>query len=104
VDADVSGCFANLDGSHLRACIRQRVNDGGILRLSGQWLHAGVLESGALSSPDKGTPQGGVVSPMVSNIFLHHVLDEWFVKDVQPRMKGRCFVMRFADDFIIGCE
>lgn len=104
VDADVSGFFDNLDWSHLRAFIRQRVNDGGIWRLIGKWLHAGVLESGALSYPDKGTPQGGVISPMLANVFLHHVLDEWFVKDVQPRMQGRCFVTRFADDFIIGFE
>jgi RNA-directed DNA polymerase len=104
VDADVSGCFDNLDWGHLREFITQRVNDGGILRLIGKWLHAGVLEAGELTHPDKGTPQGGVVSPMVANIFLHQVLDEWFVKDVQPRMKGRCFVIRFADDFIIGCE
>ncbi|NIM05560.1 MAG: group II intron reverse transcriptase/maturase, partial [Armatimonadetes bacterium] len=53
--------------------------------------------------PEKGTPQGGVVSPMLANIFLHHVLDEWFVKEVKPRMKGRCFLIRFADDFVIGC-
>jgi RNA-directed DNA polymerase len=104
VDADVSGFFDNLDWGHLREFITQRVNDGGILRLIGKWLHAGVLEAGELTHPDKGTPQGGVVSPMVSNIFLHQVLDDWFVKDVQPRMKGRCFVIRFADDFIIGCE
>jgi RNA-directed DNA polymerase len=104
VDADVSGFFDNLDWDHLREFITQRVNDGGILRLIGKWLHAGVLEAGELTHPDKGTPQGGVVSPMVSNIFLHQVLDAWFVKEVQPRMKGRCFVTRFADDFIIGCE
>ena len=104
VDADVSGFFDNLDWGHLREFIQQRVGDGGILRLIGKWLHAGVLESGELTHPDKGTPQGGVVSPMLSNIFLHHVLDEWFVKDVQPRMQGRCFLIRFADDFIIGCE
>jgi len=104
VDADVSGCFDHLAWGHLRECITQRVNDGGILRRIGKWLHAGVLEAGELTHPDKGTPQGGVVSPMVSNIFLHQVLDDWFVKDVQPRRKGRCFVMRFADDFIIGCE
>lgn len=104
VDADVSGFFDNLDWGHLREFITQRVNDGGILRLIGKWLHAGVLEAGELTHPDKGTPQGGVVSPMVSNIFLHQVVDEWCVKDVQPRMNGRCFVIRFADDFIIGCE
>jgi RNA-directed DNA polymerase len=104
VDADVSGFFDNLDWGHLREFIQQRVSDGGILRLLGKWLHAGVLESGALTYPDKGAPQGGVISPMVSNVFLHRVLDEWFVKDVHPRMQGRCFVTRFADDFIIGFE
>jgi RNA-directed DNA polymerase len=104
VDADVSGFFDNLDWSHLREFLQQRVSDGGILRLIGKWLHAGVLEAGELMYPDKGTPQGGVISPMLANVFLHHVLDEWFVKDVQPRMQGRCFLIRFADDFIIGCE
>jgi len=104
VDADVSGFFDNLDWGHLREFIQQRVSDGGILRLIGKWLHAGVLEAGALLHPDKGTPQGGVISPMLANVFLHHVLDEWFVKDVHPRMQGRCFLSRFADDFIIGCE
>ncbi len=104
MDADVSGFFDNLDWNLLREFIQQRVSDGGILRLIGKWLHAGVLEAGELMHPDKGTPQGGVISPMLANIFLHHVLDEWFVKDVQPRMKGGCFLIRFGDDFIIGCE
>jgi RNA-directed DNA polymerase len=104
VEADVSGCFDNRDWDHLRECSTQRVNDGGILRLIGKWRHAGVLEAGELTHPDKGTPQGGVVSPMVSKIFLHHVLDAWFVKEVQPRMQGRCLVTRFADACIIGCE
>jgi retron-type reverse transcriptase len=54
--------------------------------------------------PEKGTPQGGVISPVLSNIFLHDVLDDWFVKTVEPRMKGKCFLIRFADDFIIGCQ
>jgi RNA-directed DNA polymerase len=104
VAADVSGCFDNLDWGRLREFITQRVNDGGILRLLGKWLKAGVLEAGELTHPDKGAPQGGVISPMISNLFLHQVLDEWFVKDVQPRRKGRCFLTRFADDFIMGCE
>jgi retron-type reverse transcriptase len=98
LDADVSGFFDNLDHSWLRRIIKRRVNDGGTLRLIGKWLNAGVVEGGVLTYPDKGTPQGGVVSPMLSNIFLHHVLDDWFVKDVKPRMKGRCFLVRFADD------
>ena len=64
VEAEVSGCFDTLDWGHLRACMQQRVKEGGIVRLIGTWLHAGGLEAGALSSPDKGTPQGGVVSPI----------------------------------------
>lgn len=104
IDADVSKYFDNVDRGLLRSFIKQRVNDGGLLRLIGKWLNAGVMEEGVLMHSDKGTPQGGVVSPMLSNIFLHYVLDEWFVRDVKPKMKGGCFLLRFADDFIIGCE
>ena len=74
------------------------------MRLIGKWLNAGVMEEGNLSYPGKGTPQGGVISPVLSNIFLHYVLDDWFVKEVRPRMKGRCFIIRYADDFILGFE
>ena len=104
VDADVSGFFDNMDHGVLRDFIRRRVNDGGILRLIGKWLNAGVMEEGKYAETKEGVPQGGVVSPLLSNIFLHYVLDEWFVRDVLPRMKGRCFMVRFADDFVIGCE
>lgn len=104
VDADVTGFFDNLDHGLLRDVIRKRVNDGGLLRLIGKWLNAGVLDGTELFYPEKGTPQGGVISPLLANIFLHNVLDEWFAKEVQPRLKGRCFLIRFADDFVIGCE
>ena len=104
IDADVSGCFDNISHGKLQEIIRQRVNDGGLLRLIGKWLHAGVLEKGIISYPDKGTQQGGVASPLLANIFLHHILDEWFVRDVKPRMTGRCFLIRWADDFVIGFE
>jgi RNA-directed DNA polymerase len=104
VDADVSGCVDHVAWSHLRECSPQRVRDGGRRRLMGQWLHAGVLEAGALMHPAKGTPQGGVLSPMLAKVFLHHVLDEWCVKDVHPRMPGRGCLSRFADECIIGCE
>ena len=104
VDADVSGYFDSIDRRLLREFIERRVKDGGILRLIGKWLNAGVVEAGTLTHPETGTPQGGVASPMLSNVFLHYVLDAWFVQDVQPRMKGRCFLLRFADDFIIGFE
>ena len=73
------------------------------MRLIGKWLNAGVMDDGVWSRPETGTPQGGVVSPILANVFLHYVLDDWFVKVVRPRMKGRCFLIRFADDFVIGC-
>lgn len=104
LDADVSGFFDNIDHGFLLEILKQRVNDGGIIRLIGKWLNAGVVDAGTLTHPENGTPQGGVISPMLANLFLHYVLDEWFVKEVEPRMKGRCFLIRFADDFIIGFE
>jgi group II intron reverse transcriptase/maturase len=104
VSADITGLFDNIDHKLLRGLIKRRVNDGGILRLIGKWLNAGVMEEGILSYPGKGVPQGGVISPVLSNIFLHYVLDEWFVEQVWPRMKGKCFIIRWADDFVIGCE
>jgi RNA-directed DNA polymerase len=104
VDADITGFFDNINRKMLIEILRLRVNDGGIIRLIGKWFNAGVIEGGTLSYPEKGTPQGGVISPILANIFLHHVLDEWFVLKVQPRLKGRCFIIRFVDDFVIGCE
>jgi len=104
VDADVSGFFDSLDHGLLQDVIRKRVNDRGILRLIGKWLHAGVLEGEQVTYPEKGTPQGGVISPMLANIFLHEVLDAWYERDVKPRMKGRTFLIRFADACVIGCE
>ncbi len=104
LSADITGLFDNIDHGLLRDTIRFRVNDGGIIRLIGKWLNAGVAEGGEIIYPEKGTPQGGVISPVLSNIFLHYVLDDWYVKVVQPRMKGNCFLIRFADDFIIGFQ
>ena len=104
VDADVSGYFDNIDHELLRQFIKRRVNDGTLIRFVGKWLNAGVMDGKSLSYPVQGTPQGGVISPMLANIFLHNVLDDWFVKEVSPRMRARCFIVRYADDFIIGCE
>ena len=104
VDADVSGYFDSIDRTCLREVLRKRVNDGSILRLIGKWLRAGVMEHGELTHPETGVVQGGVISPILANIFLHHVLDEWFEREVQPRLKGRSFLTRCADDFVIGCE
>ena len=102
--ADIAGLFDNIDHGALRELIQRRVSDGSILKLIGKWLNAGVMEEDRLEYPDKGTPQGGVISPLLSNIYLHYVLDEWFAQEVEPRLKGKCFIIRWADDFLIGFE
>ena len=104
ISADITGLFDNIDHGKLRELLKLRVNDGGIIRLIGKWLKAGVMEEEQFYHSDTGTPQGGVISPVLSNVFLHYVLDDWFVKEVQPRMKGRSFLIRFADDYIAGFE
>jgi hypothetical protein len=90
----------------LRELLQQRVRDGVLLRLIDKWLKAGVLEGGELTYPEAGTPQGGVISPLLANIYLHYVLDVWFTEVVKPRLKGRAFLVRYADDFVMGfaCE
>jgi RNA-directed DNA polymerase len=104
VDADVSGYFDRIDRTPLREVLRRRVNEGSIMRLIGKWLRAGVREEGVIHHPETGVVQGGVISPVLANVLLHHVLDEWFEQEVQPRLKGRSILTRFADDFVIGCE
>jgi len=106
LDVDIRKFFDTIDHGHLRAFLQRRVRDGVLLRLIGKWLSAGVLEDGSITHPDKGSPQGGVVSPLLSNLFLHYVLDDWFEREVQPRLKGKSFLVRYADDFVMGfsCE
>ena len=86
----------------MRQFLQLRVRDGVLLRLIGKWLKAGVMEDGSVSYPDSGSPQGGVISPLLSNIFLHYVLDLWFEQEVKPRLRRGAFLIRFADDFVIG--
>ena len=104
LDVDISKFFDTLDKSHLRSCLQHRVRDGVITRLIGKWLKAGVLEQGALTYPEAGTPQGGSASPLLSNLYLHYVLDLWFAQAVVPRLRGRAFMTRFADDVVMGFE
>lgn len=101
LEVDIRKFFDTLDHSHLQEILRRRVRDGVLLRLIGKWLHAGVLESGAVSYPEAGSPQGGVISPLLSNIYLHEVLDVWFEREVKPRLQGRAFLIRYADDFVL---
>jgi RNA-directed DNA polymerase len=104
LDVDVRKYFDTLKHATLGELLDLRVRDGVIRRLIGKWLHAGVLERGQLSYPEDGTPQGGVISPLLANIYLHYVLDCWYVESVKPRMKGRVLLVRFADDFVLGFE
>lgn len=106
VEVDLRKFFDTVDHRHLQEILRQRVRDGVLLRLIGKWLNAGVQEAGELSYPDAGTPQGGVISPLLANIYLHEVLDKWFERDVRPRLRGRASLVRYADDFVMvfSCE
>ena len=106
LEVDIRRFFDTVDHAHLRELLRHRVRDGVLLRLLGKWLNAGVLENGVVTYPEEGTPQGGVISPLLANVYLHYVLDDWFARQVQPRMKGRCFLVRYADDAVLGfsCE
>ena len=101
LDVDIRKYFDTIPHGQLRAILDQRVTDGVVRRMIDKWLKAGVLENGLLHLGTEGTPQGGVISPMLSNIYLHHVLDEWFENEVKPRMAGPCTLVRFADDFVM---
>jgi group II intron reverse transcriptase/maturase len=106
VEVDIRRFFDALDHTHLRQWLLQRVRDGVLLRLIGKWLNAGVLEEGVVTTPESGSPQGGVISPLLANVYLHYVLDVWFEQEVKPRLRGSAFLVRYADDFVMGfvCE
>jgi len=104
IDMDISKYFDTIDHKLLREMLRRRVSDGVITRIIGKWLNAGVMDGNRKEYPGKGTPQGGVISPLLSNLFLHEVLDDWFVKTVKPRLHGKAGIVRYADDAVIICE
>jgi group II intron reverse transcriptase/maturase len=104
LEIDIRKYFDSVSHSHLRAFLDQRVTDGVIRRMIDKWLKAGAVEDGLLHRTTEGTPQGGVVSPCLSNIFLHHVLDEWFEMQVRPRLAGNCTLVRFADDAVMAFD
>jgi RNA-directed DNA polymerase len=101
LEVDIRQFFDTLDHGVLRQLLRKRIGDGVILRLIGKWLNAGVWEQGQLTHPEKGTSQGSVISPLLANIYLHYVLDVWFHQEVLPRLTGRSFLIRYADDFVL---
>jgi retron-type reverse transcriptase len=101
LEVDIRSYFDTVKHRYLREFYSKRVRDGVILRTLGKWLKAGVMEDGSIHYPKEGTPQGGVISPLLANIYLHEVLDVWFEREVVPRLEGRAELIRFADDFVI---
>jgi group II intron reverse transcriptase/maturase len=104
LEADIEKFFDSVDHTKLREVLRQRVRDGVLTRLIGKWLKAGVMEEGMVRHPDTGTPQGGVISPLLANVYLHEALDVWWERDVRPRLRGRAALVRYADDFVMVFE
>jgi RNA-directed DNA polymerase len=103
IEVDIKGYFDHVDHKWLMRMIRERIVDRTILRLIGKWLRAGVLEEGKRVCNEVGVPQGGVISPLLANIYLHYVLDLWIMKRVRRELAGRIYLIRYADDFVIGC-
>jgi group II intron reverse transcriptase/maturase len=104
LEADIQSFFDSIDRKMLMEMLRQRITDPAFLRLVGKCLHVGVLDGEEYSEPGEGTAQGSVLSPLLGNVFLHHVLDLWFERDVLPRMRGKALLVRYADDFVIVFE
>jgi RNA-directed DNA polymerase len=102
IDADLQNYFGSIDHQCLREFFDHRIKDGVIRKMIDKWLKAGIMENGQVSYPEEGSPQGASVSPLISNIFLHYVLDEWFTEQIQPMLKGESFIIRFADDYLLG--
>ncbi|MFZ5786605.1 MAG: group II intron reverse transcriptase/maturase [Acidobacteriota bacterium] len=104
LEADIRSFFDSLDRAKLTEMLRQRVADESFIRLVGKCLHVGVLDGEEYTEPHEGTAQGSTLSPILGNIYLHHVLDRWFEREVKPRLRGRAQLIRYADDFIIFFE
>lgn len=104
LEADIESYFDSIDRKQLMEMLRQRVNDESFMRLIGKCLHVGVLDGEKYTEPGTGTAQGSSLSPILGNVYLHHVLDVWFEREVKPRLKGHACLIRYADDFVIGFE
>lgn len=104
IELDIVSFFDAMSHTVLQDFLDKRIRDGVLRRAISKWLKAGVLEDGQVHYSEQGSPQGGVISPMLANIYLHEVLDLWFEHDVKPRMRGRCTMVRYADDAVLVCE
>ena len=101
IDADMQNYFGSINHQHLRRFLARRIRDKVTTRMIDKWLKAGIFEAGKVTYPKEGTPQGGSISPMLSNIYLHYVLDEWFTEQIQPLLKGSSTMIRYADDYLL---
>lgn len=102
LEADIRGFFDSIDRKKLMELLQLRVADGSLLRLVGKCLHVGVLDGEEFTEPEDGTAQGSIISPLLGNVYLHYVLDQWFEREVHPRLRGHARLIRYADDFVIG--
>lgn len=101
---DVSAFFDSMDRPMLRGMIEERIDDKSLMRLIGKCVHVGVLDGAEFQTPEDGTVQGSILSPLLGNVYLHHVIDRWYEAEVKPRMRGRTCVIRYADDLLFGFE
>ena len=104
VEVDVRKFFDTVNHYWLQRCLEERVKDANLLWLIRRILKAGIMEEGQYQASDQGTPQGGVISPLLANIYLHYILDIWFVKQIKPKAKGYMQMIRYCDDFVVCCE
>jgi len=105
VEADIKGFFDNIDHDWMMRMLEERIEDGAFLRLVKKWLKAGVLDTdGQVLHPVTGTPQGGIISPILANVYLHYALDLWFHRVVKPRCRGEACLIRYADDFVCAFQ
>ncbi|MFC0274727.1 reverse transcriptase domain-containing protein [Metabacillus herbersteinensis] len=100
VDVDIRGCFDNVDHRWMIEFLKLRIADPSLLRIIGRFLKGGYMEEGKKYKTNHGTPQGGVVSPILANVYLHYVLDLWFEKKIRKQCKGQAFIVRYADDCV----
>jgi group II intron reverse transcriptase/maturase len=104
LEADIEAFFDSLDRPKLKEMLQKRIADGSLMRLIGKCLRVGVLDGEQFTTPDEGTAQGSVISPLLGNVYLHYLLDQWFERDIRPTLRGHARLIRYADDFAMGFE